>query len=393
MSTRPLTDAQRLDWLRLARTEGVGPITFRNLLRRYGSAAAALDALPDLARRGGRGSPLRPFDKTKAQAEIDAHQRCGAKLIAWDEPDYPESLAATEDAPPLLTVLGHGHLLQQRCVAIVGARNASLNGQRMAGQLARDLGAAGIIVVSGLARGMDAAAHRAALVSGTIAVMACGANVIYPPENADLHSLISQTGAIISEMPLDTDPQARLFPRRNRIISGLSLGVVVVEAADHSGSLITAQRALDQGREIFAVPGSPLDPRCKGSNGLLRQGANLVENAADILNVLNAARPRQLNEISTSALKQSEAEGHCTDVDVAEARLLLGGLLGPSPVQIDDLIRACDLNPAAVLTALLELELAGLAVREPGQRVYLLSSPETGSDSMPPPSHSEKIAS
>jgi len=283
-----LTEAERLDWLRLMRTERVGPITFFQLLRRFGSAAAALEALPGLAQRGGRKT-IRICSAATAQAELERLATIGARVLGRFEPGYPETLAALDEAPPLLTVRGRADLLSGRIVAIVGARNASANGVRLARQLAADLGNAGLIVVSGLARGVDAAAHRGALASGTIGVMAGGIDVVYPAENTGLYDEIVAGGLVVSEMPPGLEPQARHFPQRNRIVSGLATGVIVVEAAMKSGSLITARLALNQGREVFAVPGSPLDPRARGSNDLLRNGATLTETAEDVLRSLAPA--------------------------------------------------------------------------------------------------------
>src|SRR5262245_7522359 len=286
MALSPLSDKERLDRLRLIRSENVGPVTFRSLLRRFGSARAAIEALPDLARRGGRPTPLRICPAAQAEQELGAAERIGARLLATDDADYPEALAAIDDAPPLLYMRGDGALLRRKAVAVVGARNASANGRRLAEDIARDLGAVGFAVVSGLARGIDHAAHRGSLDSGTIAVVAGGIDVVYPPDNEELQREIARRGLIVAEMPPGVVPQAKHFPRRNRLISGLSLGVLVVEAALQSGSLITARMALEQGREVLAVPGSPLDPRCRGTNNLLRQGAILAEGAADVLAAL-----------------------------------------------------------------------------------------------------------
>jgi DNA processing protein len=283
MASRPLNPSERLDWLRLIRTENVGPVTFYQLLSRFGSAGAALEALPGLATRGGRHVPLAPYPKSFAERELAVAEKAGIALIAWGEPDYPEALAAVDDAPPLIALRGRRELLRRRAIAIVGARNASANGRRLARDIAGDLGQHGLAVASGLARGIDAAAHLGALPSGTVAVVAGGVDIVYPEENRELYEAIAENGAIIAEPPLRTVPQARHFPRRNRLISGLALGVVVVEAAARSGSLITARYALDQGRDIFAVPGSPLDPRCRGTNDLIRRGAHLTESAEDVL--------------------------------------------------------------------------------------------------------------
>src|SRR5215469_13511510 len=252
---RELNPAERLDWLRLCRSENVGPVTFFELLRRYGSAGAALEALPALAGRGGRRGPLALCSRTAAEAELARCAAAGVALIAWGEPDYPALLSAIDDAPPLIALRGRAELLQQRMVAIVGARNASANGRRLARELAGELGAASFVIVSGLARGIDTAAHLGALPSGTVAVLGGGVDIVYPEENRELYDGIAEQGALLAEPPLGTIPQARHFPRRNRIISGISLGTLVVEAAARSGSLITARCALEQGRDVFAVPG------------------------------------------------------------------------------------------------------------------------------------------
>ena len=279
---------ERLARLRLARSESVGPITYRQLLAHCGSACAAIEALPALARRGGRRRAIRLCPEAEAEAELAAFQERDGRILTRGEPGYPEALDATEDAPPVIGLLGDPALLERPAMAIVGARNASANGRRIAKQLAAELGSAGFVIVSGMARGIDAAAHEGALASGTIAVLAGGADVVYPRENQALYEKILSQGLLIGELPLGTTPQARHFPRRNRIISGLARGVLVVEAAPRSGSLITARLALDQGRELFAVPGSPLEPRARGCNALLRDGAaHLVESAEDVM-----GRPR-----------------------------------------------------------------------------------------------------
>jgi DNA processing protein len=278
-----LTDPERADRLRLARTFSIGPVSFRRLLDRFHSAAEALRALPDLARQSG-AEALRPPSRAEAEDEIAKLARLGGQFLALGEPGYPKPLAAIEDAPPLLALRGDPALLARSSIALVGARNASAGGRRLAEELSRDLGVAGLVVVSGLARGIDAAAHQGALASGTVAVFAGGLDQVYPPEHDDLaQAILAHGGALLSEMPLGTEPQARHFPRRNRLVSGLSLGVLVIEAALKSGSLTTARFALEQGREVMAVPGSPLDPRCRGTNQLLREGAGLVETAADAL--------------------------------------------------------------------------------------------------------------
>jgi DNA processing protein len=271
--TNVLSDSERRSWLRLARAQNVGPVTFAALIDRFHSATAALRELPYLARRGGAAGDLRIPGDEEAARELETLDRAGGRLIASVEPDFPTGLAALDAPPPLISVLGHHEILAREMVAVVGARNASALGRKFATDIAADLGRAGLAIVSGLARGIDTAAHEGALATGTVAVLAGGVDDIYPPENARLYARIVDTGAVVSEMPIGQKPQAKHFPRRNRIISGLARGVVVVEAAGGSGSLITADFALEQGREVFVVPGSPLDPRAKGTNRLLRDGA------------------------------------------------------------------------------------------------------------------------
>jgi DNA processing protein len=359
-----MRDNERQAWLRLTRTENVGPVTFRNLIARFGSASATLEELPRLAARGGGKNFILP-EPSEAVRELEALTKLGGRMMASCESDYPRGLAALEAPPPVISVLGHSHLLQKEMIAIVGARNASALARKFADTLSRELGFAGLVVVSGLARGIDASAHEAALAVGTVAVLAGGVDIIYPPENEKLYAAIKNQGVILSEMRLGEAPQARHFPRRNRIISGLARGVVVVEAAEKSGSLITAQYALDQGREVFAVPGSPLDPRAKGANRLIREGATLTESAEDILSVLSSmlgggfCEPERQPPVSTEPM---EAEADRIRAAVEEA-------LGPAPVEIDALIRLLGAPPSAVLTVILELELAGRCARQPGNKV------------------------
>ena len=342
----------------------MGPVTFAALIARYHSAEAALDALPRLARRGGAKDLKIPSD-TDARRELDGLARLGACMIASCEDGFPSGLAALDAPPPLICARGRAELLGREMIAVVGARNASALGRKFAGQLAGDLGKGGLVVVSGLARGIDTAAHEGSLVTGTVAVLAGGVDDIYPAENADLYERIAQGGVIVSEMPVGQKPQAMHFPRRNRIISGLSRGVVVVEASEGSGSLITANFALEQGREVFAVPGSPLDPRAKGTNRLIREGAMLTESAEDVFDVLNAQIGRAFREPDALSPVADDSDdpgtGHLHD------RVL--ELLGPSPVEVDELIRQCRASVSAVLTVLLELQLAGRLVRHAGNRV------------------------
>jgi DNA processing protein len=363
-----LTDEQRLDWLRLIRSDNVGPRTFRALVNHYGGARAALAALPDLARRGGATRPARVHSRQEAERELKAATSFGVTLVALGEPDYPSRLQMIDDAPPLVAVRGKSAALALPMVAIVGARNASAAGVRFAERLARDLGGAGLAIVSGLARGIDAAAHRASLATGTVAVLAGGHDHIYPPEHGDLAAAILTDGVLVSEMPLGWEPRARDFPRRNRLISGLAVGIVVVEAAKRSGSLITARFALEQGREVFAVPGSPLDPRAEGTNDLLKQGAILVTEAAD---VIAAVRPI-LGAPMELVAKEPDAPAAAGGEPGACERARIIALLGPTPVPIDDLIRLSGSSPAIVRMVLLELDIAGRLERHGGSLVSLV---------------------
>lgn len=372
VESRTLSPAEKTDWLRLIRSENVGPVTFRRLLDRYGTARDALAALPDLARRGGRAKPVRICPKGEAERELEALDRFGVQVVGFAEPAYPRRLRQVEDAPPLLMMIGSPHLFRRPAVAIVGARNASGNGRQFARRLAADLaGQFGLLVVSGLARGIDTAAHEGSLAGGTCAVMAGGPDVVYPPENDRLHAAIADGGVIVSEHPLGTEPQARHFPRRNRIISGIAVGVVVVEASERSGSLITARLALEQGREVFAVPGSPMDPRCAGPNLLLRDGATLTRDVRDVMEVLDPLlKRRELDDDSVCAAPRAPAPPPPEVADGARSAVL--SCLGASPVTVDEVIRECQLSAPVVATILLELELAGRLERHSGNRVSLL---------------------
>lgn len=362
-SALPASEAGRLDWLRLARSRRVGPATFIRLVREVGSAAGALDRLPALAAEAGVRD-YRPASRAEAEAELAAGQAAGARLLLLGAPDYPSALALIADPPPVLWALGDPRLAGRPTVALVGARNASALGRRMASQLARDLGAAGFVVASGLARGIDAAAHRAALDTGTVGAQAGGIDVVYPPENADLAAEMAARGLRLSEMPPGHAPRAQDFPRRNRIISGLSLGVVVIEGALRSGSLITARNAADQGREVMAVPGNPLDARAGGCNALIRDGATLVRHAEDVAEALAAHLATPLRPPVPVPVPEPPGAGP----DLA-GRLL--DLLGPSPVEEDALTRDLAAPAATVAAALLDLELEGRVRRHPGGRVSL----------------------
>ena len=393
-----LTDAQRLDWLRLIRTEGVGPRTFRTLVNRFGGAGPALDALPGLAGRGARR--VVPSTRAQAEAEIAAAARLGARFVALGEADYPKLLQAAESAPPLIALRGAASVLARPAIAIVGSRNASAAGLAFTERLGRGLGEAGLVVVSGLARGIDARAHKASLTSGTVAVLAGGHDRIYPANHAALvEAILEAGGAVVAEMPMGWEPRGRDFPRRNRIISGLAYGTIVVEAARRSGSLITARFALEQGREVFAVPGSPLDPRAEGTNDLIRQGATLV---AEVEHVTAAIAPL----LGRGDFAQGEEQLACDRPDLADApifwdeldgigldgigaamsdpegepeapepmddRARLIAYLSPTPIGTDELARATGLGVRLVQTTLLELELDGRIERHGSGAVSLI---------------------
>jgi DNA processing protein len=353
-----LSEDERLDWLRLIRSNNIGPRTFRDLVNYCGSVREALDALPNLGRRGGSGRTQRICSRAQAEAELKAASALGVEFIALGERDYPLQLEMIDDPPPLIAVRGKVDALARPLIAIVGSRNASAAGVKFAERLARDLGEAGFVIVSGFARGIDAAAHRASLATGTIAVLAGGHDRVYPAENKGLLEDLLSAGAVISEMPLAWEPRAHDFPRRNHLVSGLSLGVIVVEAARRSGSLITARLAGEQGREVFAVPGSPLDPRSEGTNGLIKQGAIPVTEAADITAVLAPILNRDLNAPSTQE-PSPEHFGLSHAEPSSDERSRVIELLGPAPVSVDDLVRLSCTSPIIVRTVLLELEIAG----------------------------------
>ena len=355
-------DASHIDRLRLIRTPNVGPVTYFQLLSRFGTAQAALDALPNLAARGGGARPRVPTVQ-EIDAEVQAVARAGARYLFVGEGMYPALLAQLENAPPVLIVRGQLHLLDRPAVAIVGARNASAAACRYARGLAHDLAAEGLTVVSGLARGIDTAAHQGAIDEATVGVIASGIDIAFPPENAELQERIAGQGVLIAEQVPGREPLARHFPYRNRIIAGLSLGTIVIEAAPKSGSLITARIATEAGREVMAVPGSPLDPRAQGCNALIRDGATLIQNAAD---VLEALRP-QIGHVA------QRREGWTPPPPVADAddgaRAIVTDLLGHTPVAVDELVRQSGLHPAMVATVVLELELGGRLHRHAGGRV------------------------
>ena len=364
-----LTPSQKVAWLRLIRTENVGPVTFRQLVNRTGSVEQALTDLPNFASRIGVGAKVTTI--AQAEDEIGALEKMGGRLVADGEPDYPPLLAHISAAPPLLSMVGGDNLELLRTVAIVGARNASAAGQRMTELLASELAARGYVVVSGLARGIDAAAHKASLSGGTVAVLAGGLDHIYPEENTPLARRIIETGgALVTEMPMGWQPRAQDFPRRNRIVSGMSLGVVVVEAAKKSGSLITARLALEQNRDVFAVPGSPLDPRAEGGNHLIQEGAKLVTSAEDIIDGLGSADPARTSLLEPDwepAFDLGSVEEEPSNGD--RARLIEA--LSPTPIAVDHLIATTRLSVSSIQTLLLELDLAGRIEWSSGQLVAL----------------------
>ncbi|MEO1251180.1 MAG: DNA-processing protein DprA [Pseudomonadota bacterium] len=363
-----LSRSERLDWLQLIRTPTIGPITFHRLISKFGTAREAIEALPELAAQAGRKQRVKIYPRAQAEAELSAAERVGAHIIATCEENYPRALAAIADPPPILYVRGDPALFEKPAVAIIGARNASGVGRKIARTLAGDLGAEGVAIVSGLARGIDGAAHAAALETGTVAVVAGGVDVIYPPEHDELTDAIARQGIVMSECPIGQQPTARDFPKRNRLISGLSRAVVVVEAAARSGTLITARFALEQGREVFAVPGSPLDPRCQGANRLIRDGAGLVETAQDILEFL-AGQTRGAQEDKRRADDWPAATD--ADPDPAQFAALhaeILELLSFTPVHRDELLRETSAPAGLFADVMLDLILAGEAEELSGAR-------------------------
>jgi DNA processing protein len=347
------------------RSDNVGPVTYAQLLTRFGSAAAALEAIPELAARGG-GRPPRLASQVAVEREARRVDELGARYLFLGKGLYPALLAEVDSAPPALIAKGDLSLLERPAVAMVGARNASAAACRFARLLTQGLGEAGLVLVSGLARGIDTAVHDASLVSGTVAVIAGGIDIVYPPENEERQRAIAERGLLLAEQPPGIEPRARHFPYRNRIIAGLAMGTVVVEAAPKSGSLITARYAAEFGRDVMAVPGSPLDPRAQGCNQLIREGAILVQSADDVMETI---RPFQLRSVADPGSVYSTAAAR--DPDEAERRIV-ADLLSPTPVSVDEVIRQSGLPPALVQAVLLELELAGRLDRHAGGRASLL---------------------
>ena len=359
-----MSEQERFDRLRLIRSPRIGPVSYRQLLARFGTAGAALRAIPDLAARGGGKASV--ADAGAIEREIAASRALGARYLLMGDADYPALLEQFEGAPPALIVRGDAALAAGQCIAMVGARNASAAAVRFARTLAQDLGQRGAVVVSGLARGIDTAAHQGSVGSGTIGVIACGLDVVFPPENRDLQAQIADSGLLVTEHPPGVQPLARHFPARNRIIAGLAVGTVVVEAAPKSGSLITARLAGEAGREVMAVPGSPLDPRAQGCNQLIREGATLIQNADDVVEAVGSIDIRMVRQGSFDFA----GEPVSSDVAVSERSAVIA-LLGHAPVPVDELIRLSGLSPAVVQTVLLELELAERLDRLAGGRVSL----------------------
>ncbi|MBB3609127.1 DNA-processing protein DprA [Rhizobium sp. BK602] len=362
-----LTDKQRIAWLRLIRSDNVGPTTFRDLINHYGSAETALAMLPELSQRGGSTRAIRIASEQDALRELEALHRFGGRFVGIGEPDYPQALREIDGAPPLLAVKGNLAMATRPAIGIVGSRNASISGAKFAAMIARACGKAGYAVISGLARGIDTAAHRASLETGTIAAMAGGLDQPYPPENIGLlNEIWDGNGLAVSEMPFGWEPRARDFPRRNRLIAGIPLGVVVIEAATRSGSLITARLAGEFGRLVFAVPGSPLDPRCEGTNGLLKDGAMIVTKPEDIVDALRPLAEPDLfrPQLAEAPIERSGKTLSLPPDDTDRDQIV--DALGPTPVEIDDIIRHTGLSVSAVHSVLLELDMAGRLHRHPG---------------------------
>ncbi|WP_350334619.1 DNA-processing protein DprA [Coralliovum pocilloporae] len=368
---RQLTETQRLNWLRLIRSENVGPTTFRELVNHFGSAAAALDALPELSRRGGSKKQIRVCPQELAERELTHADRCGARFVAWREPGYPYLLASLDVPPPLLAIRGQSDMADRPSLAIVGSRNASISGSKLTDRFARELGEQGLVIVSGLARGIDTTAHKAALEHGTIAVLAGGLDKLYPPENRALFDAIAERGLVISEMPFGWTARARDFPRRNRIVSGIAYGVLVVEAARRSGTLITARLAGEQGRLVFAIPGSPLDPRAEGTNNLIRSGATLVAEPNHIVTDVMPLLGRPVDDRMLIAEEPDYTSPIDTDLPETDRQALIAAL-GPTPVSVDDIIDHTGLDARTVQILLLELDLAGRLERHGSQLVSLI---------------------
>jgi DNA processing protein len=388
LPTAELSDAERLACLRLIRSENVGPVTFRELINHFGGAQNALDALPELSRRGGAGRPIRLSSRAEAEQELEKACRCGAVALFTIEPGYPAVLARSDAPPPMLYVKGHREFLNAPAIAIVGSRQCSAAGVQLTRRFASELGQAGLVVVSGLARGIDRAAHEASLARGTIAVLAGGIDWVYPREHADLQRSIGEDGCLVTDRPPGFNPRERDFPRRNRIIAGLAYGVVIVEAALRSGTLTTARYANDLGREVFALPGHPLDPRAEGTNRLIKQGATLVTEPSEVVEILRPIVGQETfrepcGEARVAPLVASGQPGPQVAASQPDLRRGSGhpeemaavlAALGPAPIAIDAIVRATGLTVQSVHIALLELDLAGRIERQ-GLSLVALKSP------------------
>jgi len=362
-----IDEIEKVARIRLFRSNHVGSVTFYHLLKRYGSAVKALEVLPDLAKRGGLKSKIKIYDEALVEQEFQDHKKHKAQLCVIGDGIYPEALAQFQDLPPVISVAGNHKLLEKKMIAVVGARNCSITGKKMAAQLAQEIGEKGHIIISGLARGIDTQAHKASLESGTIGVIAGGINAVYPPENKDLFEEMREKGLLIAESPIGTEPQGILFPKRNRLIAALSQGVIIIEAATQSGSLITARFASEYSKDVFVVPGSPMDPRYQGSNQLIRGGATLVTSAQDVLDIVD--RPYALNFHEANTLDEIDysdiEETNITDTHRDDVL----SKLSTTPVTLDELIRECELSASVLSSIVLDLELAGRAMRHPGNQI------------------------
>jgi len=367
MTAKALSDGERVDWLRLSRTPQIGPVTFSQLIARYGTAGNALDALPELAKKAGRKRPLVAPSVSQIEDELAVTYQHGAHVLASCEASYPALLREVNPPPPVLTVIGNMELFALPALAIVGARNASAAGRKIARDMAADLGQAGYCVVSGMARGIDGEAHAAALNTGTIAVLGGGVDHVYPPQHDRLYAALADKGAIVSESPFGYRAVARDFPRRNRLVTGLALGAIVVEAAERSGSLISARTAGEQGREVMAVPGSPLDPRAAGTNRLIQQGASLVRSAEDVLDIVTGLGQMRLNMPSAPDYEDDPMAASPPPEQIERVR----EALSYSPTSLDEIARSAEIGAARCAAILMELELAGDAVTLAGGMAVL----------------------
>lgn len=362
-----IDQVEKIARIRLFRSNHVGSVTFYHLLKRYGSAVKALEVLPELAKRGGLKSKIKIYEEALVEQELQEHDKSKAQLCVIGDGLYPQALAQFHDLPPVLSIAGNRALLARKIIAIVGARNCSITGKKMAAQLAQEIGEKGHVIISGLARGIDTQAHKASLESGSIGVIAGGINAVYPPENAPLFEEMREKGLLMAESPIGTEPQGILFPKRNRLIAALAQGVIVIEAASQSGSLITARFASEYNKDVFVVPGSPLDPRYQGSNQLIRGGAILVASSQDVLDIVD--RPYALNFHEANSLDEIDYSD-IEEIPVSDThREEVLSKLSTTPVTLDELIRECELSASVLSSIVLDLELAGRAMRHPGNQI------------------------